>query len=179
MKTLFVVALSLLAAVVVAGIIVYVVGSRLPVNHSTTVTGTVEASPQKTFAIITGVAEGAAWRKQVKSVKVLPPDEGRDHWVEDLGRGQTMTFLATATNAPEADGYGQREVLLDVPGATYGGTWTYKLMPGPTPNQTVLQITEDGFINPPIYRFVMQHVMGMAANLDQYMKDIQARARAS
>jgi hypothetical protein len=176
MKIVLYAVLALIVIVVLAGAICYAIGARLPLNHATTVTGTVEAPPAKVFAIITNIADGPSWRKQVKSVQVLPPDAGRDHWVEDLGHGQKMSFLATHTEPPTPDGHALREVLLDVPGASYGGTWTYKLSPGPNPTQTSLSITETGFINPPLYRFMMAHVIGMTSNLDQYLHDIQAAA---
>jgi hypothetical protein len=174
----FAIALAILLAIAfIAGLIVYLIGTRLPVNHKASVTGTVEASPARVFAIITDVADGAEWRKQVKAVRVLPPDQGRDHWVEDLGHGQTMTFVALQTNPPDADEHALRVVQLADPKAQYGGTWTYKIVPGPSPNQTILEITEDGFIHPPLYRFMMAHVFGRTANLDQYMRDIQAAAK--
>jgi hypothetical protein len=65
---------------------------------------------------------------------------------------------------------------LDDPRASYGGTWSYELSPGPSPNSTKLQITETGFIKPPIYRFMMAHIFGPTRNLDMYLKDIQAAA---
>jgi hypothetical protein len=82
-----------------------------------------------------------------------------------------MTFLAVQTVPPVL-----RQVKLDDPKASYGGTWTYELAPGPTPTSTTLKITEDGYINPPLYRFVMARIMGPTKNLDTYMKNIQAAA---
>jgi uncharacterized protein YndB with AHSA1/START domain len=155
----------------VAGVLVYKEGSRLPVNHTVSVTGTVPAPPEKVFALITNVKHGADWRSGVKSVTVLQPDNGRDHWVEHLDHGQFMTFLATRTETPT-----RRDVLLDDPKAAYGGTWTYELVPGPSPTTTTLRITETGFINPPLYRFIMAHVFGPTHNLDQYLKDVQSAA---
>ncbi len=167
MKTVVRVLLGLAALVVLIVAIAWIDGLTLPVNHSTTVTATIPAPPDQVFARITDIAHGNQWRPAVKTVTILPPDNGRDHWIEDLGHGQTMNFLATRTDTPT-----RREVLLDVPGAAYGGTWTYELSPGPTPNTTTLNITEAGYINPPIYRFVMKHVIGMAYNLNTYEKDI-------
>ena len=68
---------------------------------------------------------------------------------------------------------------LEDPHAAYGGTWTYELSPGPDPATTTLKITEDGFIKPPAYRFVMARVMGPTKNLDDYMKAIQAAVAKS
>jgi len=161
----------LLLVLALAGVVVYADGARLPVNHSISVTGVVPAPPDKVFALITNVAKGPAWRPAVKSVSTLKPDNGRDHWVEHLDYGQFMTFLAVRTDPPA-----RRDVQLDDPHASYGGTWTYELSPGPSPSTTTLRITETGFINPPIYRFVMAHVFGPTRNLDQYMTDIKAAA---
>jgi uncharacterized protein YndB with AHSA1/START domain len=143
-----------------------------PVDHSFSLSGVIEAPQQKVFTLITDVAHGAEWRSAVKSVTVLQKDQNRDHWVEHLDHGQFMTFLATRTDPPA-----RREVLLDDPRASYGGTWIYELAPGPSPNTTTLKITETGFIRSPIYRFVMRHVLGMSHNLNQYMHDIQAAAK--
>jgi hypothetical protein len=164
--------IAILLVLVIAGAIVYADGARLPYDHSVSVTGVVDAPQDKVFALITNVAQGSEWRTGVKSVSTLQPENGRDHWVEHLTHGQFMAFLATRTDPPT-----RREVLLDDPGASYGGTWTYELSPGPSPNTTTLRITETGFIKPPIYRFIMFRIIGPRHNLDQYMKDIQAQAR--
>jgi len=178
MKTLLRIILSLVALVVVVGIIVYVDGSSLPVNHSISVIGIVPAAPARTFAIIGDVANGATWRSEVKSVEMLPPDNGMDHWVEDLGHGEKMIFSVTEIDTADPHGHLIRKVRLDGD-QRYGGIWTYDVSPGPTPSQSMLKITEDGFINPPIYRFMMAHIFGPARNLNIYMKDIQKKAAQS
>jgi len=155
----------------IAGVAVYADGARQPYNHAISVTGVVNAPQDKVFALIANVAHGSDWRPAVKSVTTLEKDHGRDQWVEHLGYGQYMTFLAVHTEAPT-----RREVQLVDPKASYGGTWTYELSPGPSPNTTTLEITETGYIGPPIYRFMMKRVFGPTHNLDQYMKDIQAAA---
>ncbi len=177
MKKLLRILLNIVVVVAIICLGAYVDGTTLPVNHTTTVTRTVNAPPEKVFAQITNIAAGASWRPEVKSVNVLAPLNSpsgpQDHWVEDLGHGQTMTFLATKTAPPSWPAEtGVREVLLDVPGASYGGTWTYQISPGPTPGTTTLAITEDGYIEPPLYRFMMHHIFGMTHNLDAYQKDI-------
>ena len=164
--------LVILILLIAGGVAVFADGERQPVDHSVSVTGVVPAPQQKVFTLITDVARGSEWRPAVKSVTVLQKDRNRDHWVEHLDHGQFMTFLATSTEAPS-----RREVLLDDPKASYGGTWTYELSPGPSPDTTTLKITEKGFIRPPVYRFIMKHVIGMTHNLDTYMKDIQQAAR--
>jgi len=164
--------LGLLCVVLALAVgIVYVDGTTIPEDHSISVTGVVPAPPGRVFSLITNVANSSAWRPAVKSVVTLQPDKGRDHWVEYLDHGRFMTFLAVRTEAPM-----RREVVLDDPNASYGGTWIYELLPGPSPTNTTLRITETGFIHPPIYRFIMTHIVGLTHNLDQYMTDIKAAA---
>jgi uncharacterized protein YndB with AHSA1/START domain len=167
-------ALALLAILIVTVAIVLILGALQPLNHTTTVTAIIAAPPDRVFALITDVSAAPKWRHAVQSVQILPPDEGRDKWIETLDHNQKMAFLATRTVPPTPDGHALREVRLNDPGASYGGTWTYTIAPGPTRTTTVLEITETGFIKPWLYRFMIAHVVGMTRNLDQYMHDLQA-----
>ena len=177
MKILLRIVLSLIGVVGLVLLIAYADGKTLPVDHSVTVTGTVAAPPARVFALITSVSNGPAWRHEVKSVEVLPPDNDRDAWIEDLGQGVKMHFLAITTVPIDPAGHALRKVELKDP--QYGGTWTYDLSPGPDANTTTLRISEDGYINPPIYRFMMAHIFGPTRNLDQYLQDIQGAAKGS
>lgn len=178
MKILLRIVLSILGLVAFVALAAFAIGAILPVDHSVSVTGVVAAPPAKVFALITDIASGPAWRPEVKSVEILPKDNTRDAWVEDLGSGQKMKFLATTTAPPDASGHGVRVVKLDDPAATYGGIWTYDIYPGPDSNTTTLKITEAGYINPPLYRFMMKYIFGPTKNLDDYMKHIQVAAAA-
>ena len=153
--------------------VAYLDGMTLPANHSISVKGVVPAPPDQVFARISDVAHATTWRPAVKSVTMLPPENGpggpRDHWVEDLGHGTKMPFLATRSDAPA-----RREVLLDDHSASYGGTWVYELGPGPSPGTTSLRITEIGYIRPPVFRFIVAHVLGMTRNQDVYMSDLKS-----
>jgi len=174
MKILLRIVLSVVGIVVLIVLGAYADGATMPVDHSVSVTGTVAAPPEKVFALIANIAAGATWRPEVKSVEVLPSDNTRDAWIEDLGSGEKMKFLALTTVPPDAGGHALRKVETKEP--AYGGTWTYDLSPGPTPDTTTLKITEDGYINPPIYRFMMAHIFGSTKNLNDYMTHIQAAA---
>ncbi len=173
MKTLLRVVLSLLGIIVIVVLVAFADGATLPVDHSVSVSGIVNAPPAAVFARITDVASAPSWRPQVQSVQVLPKDNGRDVWMEDLGHGVKMSFLATTTAPVNASGHAVRIVKL-TGDPSYGGVWTYDVTPGPTPNTTTLKITEDGFINPPLYRFMMAHIFGPTKNLDDYMRAMQA-----
>lgn len=174
MKTLLRVLLSIVGVIALIILGAYADGATMPVDHTVSVSGVVAASPDKVFARITNIAAAPSWRPEVQSVQVLPKDNTRDAWVEDLGHGMTMKFLAVTTAPPDPTGHALREVKLDDP--TYGGVWSYELSPGPTPNTTNLKITEKGYIIPPIYRFMMAHIMGPTKNLQDYLDHMQAAA---
>ena len=175
MKTLLRIVLSFVAILAILILGAFAVGSTMPVNHSISVSGVVAAPPQAVFARITNFSAASSWRPEVHSVTTLPQDNSRDAWVEDLGHGVTMKFLAINTVPVGPDGHGLRQVKLD--DAQYGGTWTYDISAGPTSGTTLLKITEDGYINPPLYRFMMAHVFGPTKNLQDYMNHIQAAAK--
>ena len=62
-----------------------------------------------------------------------------------------------------------------VQGDAFGGTWTFVLTPNGD-NATNVQITEDGYVRPRIFRFLMVHVFGTTSTLNQYLMDLQAAA---
>jgi hypothetical protein len=84
------------------------------------------------------------------------------------------TLPRARSSPPRPPFQGRRDVTIDMPGASYGGAWDYRISPGPEANTTRLTITETGVIHPPIYRFMMHRVFGMSMNLDRYMSDLQA-----
>lgn len=166
----FVLRLLLAFAVLLVAVVAtaWIDGAILPVTHSTTVSGIVNAPPQLVFAKIADVPHQASFRPQVHSVQVLDATPGHERWIEDLGHGQKMRFEAVR-NEPST----RRDVKLDDPGAAYGGTWVFELSPGPAPNTTLLKITENGYIKPAFYRFLMQHIIGMTTNLTTYLRNLQ------
>ena len=174
MKTLRRSLLGTIIVLVFVAAAVYVDGAMLPVNHLATITDVVDAPPAEVFALITGVAEVPSWRKSVGEVTLLPEVDGHERWIEAVDAGEKMTFTAIRTEPVDAHGVGRRDVLLNDPDAEFGGTWTYMLAEGASPNQTQLSITEAGFVHPPVYRFMMRHVFGTTANLNQYMDDLKA-----
>ena len=177
MKILLRIVLSVVGLAIFVGLGAFALGATMPEDHVASITGTVNAPPAKVFAIICDVAKLPTWRSSVKSVEVLPKDNFRDAWVETYGPNQTMKFIALTTAAPDATGKGDRNVETKDP--TFGGSWDYRISPGPTANTTTLAITENGYIKSPIFRFLNKYVYGPTKNLDQYMADLQARVGQS
>jgi len=55
----------------------------------------------------------------------------------------------------------------------YSGTWTFELQPAA--QGTELNITEDGEVSNPLFRFVSRFIMGHTATIDAYLRALTAR----
>jgi hypothetical protein len=163
--------LSVAALLVILFAIAWIRGSLLPVHHRTVVTGDVKAPVDKVWRLITAIPSQPNWRTGLLSIQPLAPEAGKEHWREHLAHNQTMDFVTDET-VPEM----RRVVRLDLPDASYTGSWIYELSPGPDPGTTHILITEDGNIYPAIYRTLMNDVIGMKSNLNQYLTDLQKAA---
>ena len=170
MKTLGKILLALLILVAVVVAVVYTMGAFLPLNHTASVSGVVYAPPEKVFELITNLRRQPKWRTGLQRVKILPPVDGHDQWMEYMAHDQKMTYVALDTEPPT-----KRVVKTAVQGDAFGGTWTFVLTPNGD-NATNVQITEDGYVRPRIFRFLMVHVFGTTSTLNQYLMDLQAAA---
>jgi uncharacterized protein YndB with AHSA1/START domain len=166
--------LGLVVLLILVFSIAWLRGSSLPVHHTTTVVGEVNASPEKVWALITTVSAQPTWRTGLISIEPLPAEAGKEHWREHLAHNQTMDFIADET-VPTT----RRVVRLDLPNGSYTGSWIYELTSGATPSTSHVSITEDGNIYPAIYRTLMHDVIGMKSNLNQYLTDLQKAATSS
>jgi hypothetical protein len=151
--------------------VAWIRGSFLPIHHRTSVAGEVNAPTDKVWQLITSVPSQPSWRTGLQYVEPLPANAGKEHWREHLAHNQTMDFIADET-IPST----RRVVRLDLPNGSYTGSWIYELSPAATPGKTQVTITEDGDIYPALYRTLMQDVIGMKSNLNQYLTDLQKAA---
>jgi hypothetical protein len=74
-------------------------GSRLPLEHTASVTDTIPASQQKVWGIIADVPSGPGWRTGLKAVTMLPPQNGAQCWAE-VQSSMTMPLCADVREAP-------------------------------------------------------------------------------
>ena len=67
---------------------------------------------------------------------------------------------------------------IDADKLPYGGTWTYSLQPSVSDGGSHLEITEQGFVNPPPFRFLAKFVFGHGTTIDRYLADLRKRTDA-
>jgi hypothetical protein len=148
-------------------------GSRLPMEHTASVTDTIPASQQKVWGIITDVGSGPSWRTGLKAVTLLPPQSGAQCWAE-VQNSMTMPLCADVRQAPT-----RQVVRIADPKLPFGGTWMYVLEPAGE-DATKVTITEDGTTGPAMWRFVGHYLMGEDGQIKQYLGDLKrAAARTS
>lgn len=162
--------LVLLVLAAVAVLTAHLVGRGLPREHRASRSERLRAPVASVFAAITRVEAFPQWRSDVKSVEALEPVSGRRRYRETGGRG-ALTF-EVSEQIPN-----QRLVTAIVDEGPFGGRWTFDLQP--QGDETALTITEDGFVNPPLFRFLSRYVFGHATTMERYLANLSRRLESS
>ena len=162
---------SVVAAVIVlAVVVVLILGAMQPRNHTSSVTITLNAPQAVVWQRIEDVQTQPNWRSGLTAVKMLPAQDGHICWEETSSFGK-MPLCEVLAVAPST-----RIVRIADPNLPYGGLWTYELSPGlaPTdPNTTILKITENGFTNGWLFRFIGHYIFHEDTQIKKYEADLQ------
>ncbi len=164
LKALGVVVLLLLLAVLVMTL----VGARLPHAHTATASVELNAPPARVWQSITDTASQPGWRKGLKSVTPMPPQNGHPCWQETNSMGK-MPMCEVAAAEPVL-----RVVRIADPSLPFGGDWVYQISPA-SPGVTRLTITENGTTGPALWRFVGHYIFHEDTQIKQYEQDLQQR----
>ena len=144
----------------------YLVGLFLPREHSATCRARFRADAQSLFDRLADVEGYPRWRSDVRSAKRIALPDGSPGFVEETGEGPR-------TYALEASEPLRRMVVrvadADLP---YGGTWTFQI--ATDGDGTVLSASEDGFVDPPLFRTLARFVFGHHATLESYLNALAA-----
>ena len=150
--------------IVIIPVIVVAIGAMLPKGHVASSKVLVQASPADVFALINGPS---TWR----GVKYELLTESPLKWRETDSSGDAITYERVETSAPN------RIVnRIADPKLPFGGSWTYEI--APAANATELTITENGEVYNPLFRFVSRFIMGHAATIMKYQRDLIAHFKA-
>ena len=130
----FVIVAIALLAVALAGI--WFVGSRMPREHQGKASRVIVASPASVFGVLTDVANLPKWRRDVKSVEILPSVGGQPSFRETNAHG-TMTFVISESVL-------DRRLVTTIvdEGQPFGGKWTFQLQPESDGAATRITITD-------------------------------------
>jgi len=158
-----------LAAVAIAAVIVVIVGYSLPKGHSVSRTATVTLPPDAVYALLADVDRYPTWRPGVKSLQRHPDREGRPAWTEEVS-GMKIPLHFERMERPSL-----LVARIADPALPFGGTWSYRIAPAGGGSEVT--ITEDGEVYNPFFRFMSRFVFGHTATLDEFVKNLESRAR--
>lgn len=142
----------------------WIVGAFLPREHKATRSAHFAVAPEQLFSIITDAPSYPSWRSGVSSVEDLPPVNGKMRWREHTSDGKMEYELSEMVSPSRVV---TTIVSKDLP---YGGSWVFTLEPDGT--GTRARITEEGFVNPPPFRFLSRFVFGHTSTMDAFLKDM-------
>ena len=155
------------ALLTVAAIVAFVGGTGLllPQNHAVTRSSHFDQPPQAVWNVLVGPP---TWRPDVKQFENLPPKNGHRVWKEIDAHGTAVIYEAIEETPPF-----QLITRIADPGLPYGGLWIHDITP--EPGGCRLQITENGEMYNPFYRFMLRFVFGYTATIDGYFKALHAK----
>jgi len=152
--------------IAIAFLVALVLGSRVPVAHTVSVSETIPASQEKVWGLMTDTAAMPQWRTGLKAVSPLPSQNGATCWAE-VTSGMTMPLCADVREAPV-----RQVVRIADSKLPFGGNWVYVLEPAGE-NATKVTITENGTTGPAMWRFVDHYILHEDGEIRQYLGDLK------
>ena len=159
--------IGLLVVLVLPLLVIQLIGSRMPREHRASRGRRIKATPAHVFEVITDARSFPQWRRSVNAIDLLEDVAGKPRYRETTKHG-ALTFEVSES----IPGIRLVTTIIDE-GQPFGGRWTFDLRG--EGNETEVTITEDGYVNPPIFRFLSRYVFGQTATIDAYLRDLARR----
>lgn len=166
MRIALFVLLGLVVLLAIVALVFHFAGSRMPREHRSVVTATFQAGRAAVWAAITDYAAMPSWWPAVKAVRTEKLPDGTElTWNRD-SHGQEIPFRTGESRVNE-----KLVRIIAKEDLPFGGTWTFALADAPG-GGTQLTLTEDGFINPPLFRAVAQWFIGLDATQKDFIANL-------
>jgi len=165
MKWLF----RVVGIIVALALAVVAMGALLPREHTVSRQATYHQPPGAIWKTIMDYEKFPTWIKGVARVEPFESLGGYPGWTEVLSSGMRIPLQITAADPP-------RRLVTRIadPKLPWGGTWTTEIADAPG-GGSVMRITEDGYVNNPLFRFLSRFVFGYNDTVDSYMKSLGAK----
>lgn len=144
----------------------YLYGRRLPREHIVTSSIVLVAPGDTVFRLMRNIEASPTWWSDVKSVERIA-GAPRESWREDMGAAGSVEIEVTNVTP----GRSMEITILNAEEQGWGGTWYYEVVD--TPSGTEVTITEEGFVDSPIFRTLMQ-LRGKYRTIDSYLSSLGA-----
>lgn len=155
------------AGLIAACGLVFVVGMMLPREHVVARRLTLKsAAATAVWARVADQAAAPSWRSAVKSVRRLADRNGHEVWSEEDKSDESLAFETIEAREPNL-------LVRDIVDPTlFGGQWRIEV--AEADGGTVVMITEAGWVEPALFRFMARFVFGHAATMETYLRDLAA-----
>ena len=160
--------LGIVSVLVLAGIIVFVIGSFLPEEHVASKTLTLRQPPETVWQVISDFANQPKWNSEMKRVERLADRNGHAVWQEEMS-GMKLPLETLETEAPKKL---VRRIASEDLG--FGGDWEYIITPT-IEGGCQLTITERGKVPNVLFRFMSKYVFGHTATMEKYMRALAGK----
>lgn len=158
------IAIGIGLALVFCVVLVVVIGYLLPVRHVAARAINLRRKADDVFALISNVRDAAAWRKGVKKIELLSRKEGPTRFQEVTDDG-TITYEIAELKPPS-----RMVTRISDSKLPFGGSWIYEI--SGTQEGCRLNITEQGEVYNPIFRFVSRFFLGYNRSIDKYLESV-------
>ena len=164
MKLALLILAGVVGVIILAVLLMALIGSFLPQEHSATRTVLLHKSPESVYAVARDFAGIPKWRTDVRSVDVKAGAEGRVQFREEGKHGAVNYELIEDVPA-------QRMVTrITDTDLGYAGKWTYVFVA--EGSNTRVTITEDGVVSNVLFRFLSRYAFGHTATIDTYLTSL-------
>lgn len=144
----------------------YLYGSRLPREHTVTSNLLLVASADTVFKVIRNIEASPTWWNDVVAVERIK-GAPKESWREDMGIMGNIEIEVSRVSP----GRSMEVSILNAEKQGWGGTWYYEVRD--TPSGTEVTITEEGWIDSPIFRTLMQ-LRGKHRTIDSFLASLGA-----
>lgn len=143
----------LVAALVVIGVVMMLVGRSIPVEHEATSSVELGVAPERAWAAVADIAAQPSWAWGVTGVEKQPEARaGHERWRMRMGRNSFV--VETSVSEPPR----RLTRTIDDEHKHFSGAWEFLIEP--TGSGCVVRLRELGRVPSPMARAIMKHFVG-------------------
>ena len=167
---------------IVAGIVVLVgvagiAGWVSPRRHHAATMVVLQTPRDSVWAVLSDMEHAATWRRDITGVKRLDDRDGHAVWEQQSPDG-AWALVVTALEPPT-----RMVTTVADTSQGFGGTWTFTLRDtavsagagGALATGTSVTLSEAGFVDPPLFRFLARYVFGLHTAQRATLRDLARR----
>jgi uncharacterized protein YndB with AHSA1/START domain len=157
-----------LALVIGLPALMALVGAFLPRDHVAGVSIVVRQPVETVWAVVRDIGAMPQWWPSLRSSERVTAPDGGERWKQLSGSG-AMTIAIEVDEPP-------RRLVTRIespPGAAFGGSWTYEIVPVPDGSRVTL--TERGWIANRVFRSLARFVFGYYRTLESCLRALAIR----